>query len=272
MPLRKKALLIGVSYTGQTNMELKGTKNDTMRLRHKLIEKFGYKDSEIVMLIEDQPGYKPPTGRNILNALIKMIIATRRGLVDECFIQFSGHGSSLICTDGSEADGMDEVLIPKDWKERGVITDDLLSHYFRYFSSKCRVICALDCCHSASLLDLRYEMKDSGEIVTVNEHSTHRCDCIMISGCRDFECSLDVVQKTSRFVSSWGGLMTYSILQVLDDTDHDLTWLELLTKSREYIKERGHEQIPQLSCSKVVSDKCKVCVSHDGGKTLDFDM
>ena len=153
MPTRKRALLIGVSYYG-TDMELKGTKNDTIRLRQKLIDRFGYRSEDVVLLVEHE-GYKPPTGKNILNALIKLIIATRRGLVDECFVSFSGHGSSIPDKDGGdEADGMDEVLVPKDWHTRGVITDDLLSHYFRYFSSKCRVICSLDCCHSASPISL----------------------------------------------------------------------------------------------------------------------
>ena len=269
MVMNKKALLIGVTYDG-TDMTLNGTKNDTIRLRDKLIERFGYKTSEIVMLIEHD-GFKPPTCKNIMNALIKLIIASRRGLVDEVFFSFSGHGTSVPDKEGDEVDGRDECLVPLDY-QKGVITDDLLTHYFQYFSSNCKVISVVDACHSQSMLDLRYEMQESGEIVTVNEHSKHRCSCIHVSGCRDNECSLDVVQRTGPFFS-YGGLMTFSILHVLDVTDHDLTWLELLTKSREYIKERGHRQIPQLSCSKVISEDCKVCVANkDDSKMLDFHM
>ena len=270
MSIKKKALLVGVSYEG-SDMELKGTKNDTIRLRQKLIEKFGYKSENITMLIE-HAGYKPPIGNNILNALIKLIIAARRGEVHEVCFNFSGHGCQIPdkAIGGDEVDGLDECLVPLN-HEKGVITDDKLAHYFRYFPRGCTVIAITDCCHSGSVLDLRYEMQDSGEIVTVNNHSRHSSNILQFSGCRDHECSLDVVQRTGRYFS-WGGLMTYSILQILDESDQCITWLELLQKSRAYIKKKGYPQIPQLTCSKVLTEDTKVCESHDGGVTFDFTL
>lgn len=269
MSIKKRALLVGVSYEG-TDMELKGTKNDTIRLREKLIAKFGYKSEDIEMLIE-HIGYKPPTRNNILNALIKLIIASRRGEIQEVFFSYSGHGTSIQDRSGDEADDMDECLVPLDYQRSGLITDDILAHYFKYFSSRCRSVVLFDCCHSGSLADLRYEINvETGENVTVSENPKCRAPIIYISGCRDFECSLDVVHSEFR---SWGGALCFSILEILDDTkDADITWHELVKKSREYMIKHGYPQRPQLSCSKVLSEDTKVCVSHDGGVTFDFEI
>ena len=266
--VQKKALLIGCSYLDDPKSYLKGTKNDVIRLRNKLISKFGYTNESVQLLIE-HPGYIQPTAKNIVDALIKLIIQTRRGECDECFISFSGHGTSHPDrVGGDEKDGMDECLFAIDNK---IIPDDHLAYYFQYFAPSCKCVVCFDMCHSGSALDLQYEINPiTGQHIHLNKNPKCPASVVFISGCRDHECSLDVFHRGKK---SFGGLCTFSILQVLEDNDcEELTWHELVNKSREYIKKSGCGQVPQLSASKYVSADCKMCVSHDGGKTLDFNM
>ena len=37
----------------------------------------------------------------------------------------SGHGSQVKDRDGDEIDGYDEVILPRDFREKGIITDDV---------------------------------------------------------------------------------------------------------------------------------------------------
>tara|TARA_Y100000389_G_scaffold19415_1_gene16826 strand:+ start:1540 stop:2340 length:801 start_codon:yes stop_codon:yes gene_type:complete len=265
--VQKKALLIGCSYENDPKSHLKGTKNDVIRLRNKLISKFGYTNESVQLLIE-HPGYTPPTAQNIVDALIDLILQTRRGECDECFISFSGHGTSIRDTNGDEKDGMDECILAIDNK---IIPDDHLAYYFQFFAPWCKAVVLVDACHSGSALDLQYEINPiTGQHKLLNQNPKCSASVVFISGCRDHECSLDVFHRGK---AAWGGLCTFSILQVLEDNDcEELTWHELVNKSREYIKKKGCGQIPQLSASKTISADCKMCVSHDGGKTFDFNM
>ncbi|EFP78614.2 uncharacterized protein PGTG_04570 [Puccinia graminis f. sp. tritici CRL 75-36-700-3] len=67
---RRKALCIGINYVGQTG-ELRGCHNDALNMQKFLIERYNYKQEDMVILL-DTPGANPrqiPTRANIISAM-----------------------------------------------------------------------------------------------------------------------------------------------------------------------------------------------------------
>mmetsp|Transcript_12799 Transcript_12799/g.33967 ORF Transcript_12799/g.33967 Transcript_12799/m.33967 type:complete len:229 (+) Transcript_12799:1529-2215(+) len=121
----KKALLVGCSYRG-TSAELRGCINDVKCLKHLLLTKFGYQESNIVMLEDTQthPDFLP-TRMNIMRGIYWLLMDTRPGT--NLFFSFSGHGSQVKDYSGDELNGLDETILPCDFKMAGQITDDELN-------------------------------------------------------------------------------------------------------------------------------------------------
>lgn len=58
---------------------------------------------------------------------------------------------------GDEEDGMDEILIPGDFREAGQIVDDeIYSEFVTQVPAGVHVVCMIDCCHSGTAMDLPY--------------------------------------------------------------------------------------------------------------------
>lgn len=66
---RRKALLIGINYFGQRG-QLRGCINDVRNMTAYLVEHFGYKREDMVILTDDQQNpMSQPTKHNILRAM-----------------------------------------------------------------------------------------------------------------------------------------------------------------------------------------------------------
>jgi metacaspase-1 len=107
---RRRALLIGINYVGQSG-ELQACHNDCLNVREYLIEVHGFNETEILVLMdkEDDPTkeYKPPTKRNIENAMCLLCQYSQPN--DVVFVSFSGHGGNIKDLSGDEDDGFDET-------------------------------------------------------------------------------------------------------------------------------------------------------------------
>ena len=154
---RTRALFIGVNYAG-SDVALDGAWNDVDKMR-KFAVASGYKDDAISMrVLRDNGADVSPTKANIEKALRWLVRGAGRG--DSLLLHFSGHGFSQKDTDAftDEADGMDECLVPLDFKEAGVVKDDDL---FRTLGAPlargASLVAVMDCCHSGTLLDLGYD-------------------------------------------------------------------------------------------------------------------
>jgi len=85
---RRKALLIGINYFGQQG-ELKGCINDTRNLSAFLIERFGYKREDMVILTDDQRDPRmQPTRENMLRAMNWLVGGAQPH--DALFFHYSG--------------------------------------------------------------------------------------------------------------------------------------------------------------------------------------
>lgn len=67
---------------------------------------------------------------------------------DSLWFSFSGHGSQIKDYNGDEADGMDETILPVDYKTAGHIVDDDLYAIVRRITRGARLTVLLDACHS----------------------------------------------------------------------------------------------------------------------------
>jgi metacaspase-1 len=91
---RRKALLIGINYTGSKH-QLSGCINDTINMREYLVQGRGYsRDSRDMVVLTDAPENRgthfEPTGVNMMNAFRWLVEGNRPG--DSVFLSYSGHG------------------------------------------------------------------------------------------------------------------------------------------------------------------------------------
>ncbi|HJT21138.1 MAG TPA: caspase family protein [Nitrospira sp.] len=148
----KRALLIGINKY-RAVPKLQGSLNDVETMRQVLITRWGFPESNIQFLKDEQA-----TRDGILAALKQFVGET--GPNDTVYIHYSGHGSQVADLNGDEPDDkLDETLVPQDGRTGTVpdITDDELDAIFSRLSTKHAFI-VLDSCHSGTAtrsLDIR---------------------------------------------------------------------------------------------------------------------
>ncbi|PTB44711.1 hypothetical protein M441DRAFT_133059 [Trichoderma asperellum CBS 433.97] len=158
---RRKALLIGINYFGQRG-QLRGCINDVRNMTAYLVEHFGYKREDMVILTDDQQNpMSQPTKQNILRAMHWLVKDARPN--DSLFFHYSGHGGQTKDLDGDEADGYDEVIYPVDFRQHGHITDDEMHRIMVHpLQAGVRLTAIFDSCHSGTALDLPYIYSTQG--------------------------------------------------------------------------------------------------------------
>jgi metacaspase-1 len=175
---RKKALLIGINYTGR--QQLQGCVNDVKCMQYLLATRFGFGPENTTVMTDKPCGIAgvttmPPTRRNILSGMRQLVAGSQPG--DSLFFHFSGHGGQVRDVSGDEDDGYDETLIPMDWQKAGQIVDDeIYDVLVRHLPGGVRLTAVLDACHSGTALDLPYlhDVRFTGSGMTVAGESGGR--------------------------------------------------------------------------------------------------
>lgn len=111
--MRKRAVLIGCNYPG-TKAELKGCINDVRRMHRCLLDRYGFPEENIMVLIDTEGSAdSQPTGKNIRAALSDLVASSQPG--DVLFVHYSGHGTRLPAeNDDNDDTGYDECIVPTD--------------------------------------------------------------------------------------------------------------------------------------------------------------
>ncbi|KAI7866353.1 caspase domain-containing protein [Spinellus fusiger] len=168
---RKRALLIGINYTGTSN-QLNGCVNDVNNVKDFLISLYGFKENDMVILTDDQetPAFIP-TRENILAGMDWLVHDNQPN--DSFFFHYSGHGGSVVDLNGDEADGYDETIYPSDFESfegtSGQIIDDIMhDRLVKPLCKGCRLTAIFDSCHSGTALDLPYVYSTRGVIKQQN--------------------------------------------------------------------------------------------------------
>ncbi|KAG2032334.1 caspase domain-containing protein [Suillus americanus] len=240
---RKKALCIGINYQGQQR-ELRGCINDAHNVKRFLMSNWGYKNGDIVMLVDDTDiSRQMPTRRNILDAMRWLVKDAHPH--DALFFHYSGHGGQVPDNYGDKVDGLDEVIYPVDYKKAGLIVDDEMHLIMvKSLPAGCRLTAIFDSCHSGTALDLPYMYHSNGRLK--GSHITQRAqaekatnaDVISLSGCREDKTSADTTQGDMAV-----GAMSYRTAR-----NPVQSYQELLKSVRDILKQR-YQQKPQLSSS-----------------------
>jgi hypothetical protein len=175
------------------------------------------------------------------------------------FVHYSGHGSwdREYGTVRDELDGRDESICPVDYARSGVIKDDILRQQLVDPIAKnpnVQLSCLFDCCHSGTILDLRYEYEISvGSMnadqrafrVNQNKHYAKTLARVML-----FSGSLDKQYSADAWIAGKGqGAMTWRFLQVMrrhQSKHHPVSYKRLLAEVQILLKKKGYKQIPHL--------------------------
>ena len=242
-----KALMVGINYNN-TDHQLNGCINDVNNLKKYLIKK--HKLQNKVCILTDNTVLKP-TKTIILKKYKDLLTNSKSG--DTIFFTYSGHGSYINDLNGDELDGKDELLVSIDNYK---ITDDELKEITdKYLPNNVRLFLLFDCCHSGTLMDLKYNYLSKtnyNEIVT-NDSLETKSNVYLISGCRDNQTSMEAYKK--RKIQ---GAMTHACLNVIKQ-NKNLSWKTLLLKMRDQLSKK-FTQVPQLSAGKNININDKIFV------------
>ncbi|KAL4201429.1 hypothetical protein AMTRI_Chr02g258660 [Amborella trichopoda] len=177
----KKAVLVGCNYPG-TKAELKGCVNDVRRMRECLINRFGFHEDDITILIDTDDSYDQPTGANIRRALGRLLEEAEDG--DILFFHYSGHGTRLPAETGDDDDtGYDECIVPCDMN---LITDDDFREFVDKVPEGCQITIVSDSCHSGGLIDEAKEQIGESTKDGAVEEDTDQSENRSFGGFKDF--------------------------------------------------------------------------------------
>lgn len=257
--MSKRALLIGINYRG-TAAELAGCIADVYAVERQLRTAYGYSRVEIMT---DDTAVKP-TRANIEAALTRFVTGVAPG--DTLFLHYSGHGTRVQDLNKEEESGQDSAIVPLDYAKAGVILDDALRRLVAArLPARARLFALLDCCHSGTAFDLRYQYMDmstpaAGVVVApatpyvpdrwvlrqmtreFKAYPRTAADVVMLSGCRDEQTSADSFEDSSPC-----GALTWAFLRTLRDAPRP-KWKHLLKDVNGRLQLKGYSQKPQLSC------------------------
>jgi hypothetical protein len=242
----KCALLVGVNYVNDPANKLNGCIVDVVNVSNMLVDAYDYDRANIVILRDDiNVASTMPTRSNILNALKTLV--SKSANCTEIWFHYSGHGSQVKDNSRDEADGLDEVIVPCDFMQKGVIVDDELLSIIK--ESKCTTILLTDSCHSGSIFDLGWSFENkNGTFVKTqnNKQLIQNPNIFMFSGCRDNQTSADAY---SNFAVQAVGAFTTSFIDSLRANHHNVSIFKLYRDICTTLGQGGFLQFPILSSS-----------------------
>ena len=240
----KKALLVGINYRG-TSSALNGCINDVQSMKAYL-RKNGYKTRDLTIMTDDTE--VKPTRSNIITALLNLLLSG----ADQLFFHYSGHGSWEWDVSGDERDGRDESLVPLDYQDAGMLTDDQLRGLLTFMHPNSKFTVILDCCHSGTGMDLTYNLRTRTRWVrgmrkrVTSMYKDRRYtdtpgQVIMLSGCLDKQYSADAYEE-----GKYQGAMTFCLLKALKSKESE-TWGQLIVQIQKLLKKNRYAQIANLT-------------------------
>ncbi|CAE7675577.1 pca1 [Symbiodinium pilosum] len=150
---QKKALLVGLNYRN-TRAELHGCINDVNNMQTVLVQQYGFKLEDIMMLNEDQDKSKWPYKKVIMEGLQWLYQGAKDG--DLLFFHYSGHGSTYqLDKKAMAADAICPLdCLDKQWPEAVILDTEIHEKLYDPLPKGCKAVCIFDCCHSATVANL----------------------------------------------------------------------------------------------------------------------
>lgn len=232
---KRKALLVGLNYKGTSN-ELGGCENDVKVMKERFSRLWKVPESNIVTKLD---GELTPTHNFLyhLNELVKDAVSG-----DFLFFHYSGHGLQIPDDNGDEADGLDEALMTNV----GLVRDDDIAKVLKSIPSGVTIFMIFDCCHSATMADLSYQYSNGTEYRYAN-YDHFQCNVVTISGCQDTQTSADAWISEKR---DFYGALTATLGPILDRSNQNTTWKQVIDQAVFKIRRDGYTQVPQFGATK----------------------
>ena len=255
----KLALLIGINYTGTDN-QLNGCINDVDNIENVLKNKFNYNPANIVKLTDLTD--RKPTANNILYSIYQLLIKCHRNKnINEVWFHYSGHGYFTRDHDNDEIDNQDECIVPLDYQKNGIITDDTIYKYFRWFPSRVKCMSIFDCCHAGTIMDLEYTYNFLRNKIEKENKKKINSKIVCISGCKDKQTSSEVFNFFE--IGKYNGALTSAIILTLEKYNYHISIVDLVDEVREYLKLKNFSQIPQLTSSFQINSQTLFCINDE---------
>ncbi|CAD2222644.1 Caspase domain containing protein, putative [Angomonas deanei] len=254
-----RALLIGINYYG-TSAQLSGCVND-VKQELASFQKTGFPVEKMAILVDEKdfPNVTAlPTRANIIKYMAWLVKDTKEG--DVLFMHYSGHGSQTKSNGKDKYEEYDQVICPSDYSSAGCIVDnDIFDILASQLPKGVRLTVLFDCCHSGSMMDLPYQFVGGDGLTSstdahmkqVRQENYSKGDILMISGCMDTQTSADVGNTATlgNGTSGAGGAATQCLTYTLLNSK-GLSYRDTVIKTRDMLKKKRFEQVPQLSASK----------------------
>jgi hypothetical protein len=230
---RRLGVCVGISNYGDPRIpKLHVCHDDARQMAEAFKTQCGL--DEVLLLVNEQA-----TLEMIRKAIYELMVQnTRPG--DAVFLFFSGHGGRCADTNGDEADGLDEYLVPYDaepGRPETMLLDDMFARWIAALDGR-QVFIMLDNCYSGgSSKGVRQELL--GDVKGLDggiEGGAHVLDLDFLDG--ELKRAKDLGQKGTAVLAAsradqiaWemsngkGSVLTYFVVQALGipdaDTDHD---------------------------------------------------
>lgn len=256
------ALLIGIEYMKYANQgqleRLPGCHYDVKVMKSLLHNNLGVPDGNISIMTDDLPDESPmsPTNSKIKAQLEALLQKAKSGQAKVVWLHYSGHGTQDADINHNEKDGMNEAIVPSDFMDTDLITDDYFALWLRKFPASCKINILFDCCNSGSGVDLPYSFKGANTRATRESKNNIPANVTYISGCRDNQTSAsDLAGETVRALV-WRGAFTQAFEDAMNayikkPTDKVRASV-FFDRIQKFLKARQYTQVPVFSTSKNV--------------------
>ena len=245
----KQAILFGCNYENYRTAQLRGCINDVLNVETYL-KATGF---DRVDVFTDKATPNDTTAVGIISRINELAVRSWKETVDVAWIQFSGHGCQVKDWNNDEKDGMDECIVPSNYKKAGIVRDDEISRALCGFHPATRIIAVFDCCHSGTICDLPYRYVSKTNMSVEAIKNVPECNVVLISGCKDEQTSADAFNVANRM--KFTGAMTSCLLQVLQ-TEAPTDLFDLQEKLKAKLISKKFTQVPQLCSSFELPDEC----------------
>ncbi|HRH41164.1 MAG TPA: caspase family protein [Pyrinomonadaceae bacterium] len=260
---KKYALLIGISEYSRGVDEDKewwnlNSKSDIEAIKQTLVRKFNFKPSEIKTLLTKQE----TTRQSILNAFKDLTAKVQAG--DIVYLHYSGHGSQVLDDNGDELDGLDETIVPSDYKTRQDgsrnLRDDEIGKFLNELKAKnpANVTFVFDSCFSGTITrDGRQLVRGEsyrGKIPKMKPNavpdgssgllpkSSLGNNFVIISATR----SDQTAKETDNDSNGKMGALTFSLVKALNEANPQTTYQDIFDRVQNLVSQRVEAQNPQI--------------------------
>ncbi len=231
--------------------DLEGAVNDARALREILLARYGFRDEDVVLLVNEQA-----TREEILKRFAGHLVAPSAP-GDLALFFFAGHGSQVANSGSAEPDRMDESLVPADSRlgAPDLRDKELRALFNRALDRGAKLVAMLDCCHSgsgsrgaapmAAVRALPLDPRDVADAGAAGPAPEAR-GALVLAAAQDYQAASEAYERQGDHYVTHGAF-SLAMLDVLRTAAPEEPAQRLFLRIRARMQARGAVQEPVLS-------------------------